>query len=162
MAALGAACSVTGLLPSSIVLSEGLKKRGNTPMTSAGLVDTWLGDYGHRGVFINAFRNHSIQDLKEAKKVHVTWMTVVPQTERTLQILWKEVVIWKRLSHPNVLPFHGVNMTLFQLALVYDRGERGNIIQYVMSHPEASRTKLVRVTITTVESRPVTNRIFVR
>ena len=70
--------------------------------------------------------------------------------------------MWKRLSHPNVLPFHGVNMTLFQLALVYDWGENGNIIQYISSHPEASRTRLVRMAIATAESRLVANRILVR
>ena len=35
-------------------------------------------------------------------------------------------------------------MTLFQLALVYDWGQRGNISQYVASHPGASRPSLVK------------------
>lgn len=49
-----------------------------------------------------------------------------------------------RLSHPNILPFRGVNMTLFELALVYDREENGNIIEYTASHPDVSRMVLVR------------------
>jgi len=53
-------------------------------------------------------------------------------------------------------------MTLFQLALVYDWGENGNIVQYVKSHPEASRTRLVRVTTATVKSGLVTNCILFR
>ena len=53
------------------------------------------------------------------------------------------MVIWKRLSHKNVLPFHGVDMTNFQLALVYDWVEFGNIIHYLNSHPGVSRTCLV-------------------
>lgn len=56
--------------------------------------------------------------------------------------------MWKKLSHPNVLPFRGVDMTLFQLALVYDWSEGGNIIQYTALHPEA-RVALVRMTIAT-------------
>ena len=76
MKALGAACSATGCLPSSVALSdEGLKICGNTPVTSTGLVDTWTGVYGHRGVSINAFRNYTAQDLKEAKKVRITRVT---------------------------------------------------------------------------------------
>ena len=34
-------------------------------------------------------------------------------------------------------------MTLFQLALVYDWGQNGNINQYIVSHPDASRPPLV-------------------
>lgn len=50
-----------------------------------------------------------------------------------------------RLSHPNILPFRGVNTTLFQLALVYDQGENGNIIEYTGSHPDVPRLALVRI-----------------
>ena len=64
--------------------------------------------------------------------------------EQNLQILWKRVPMWKKLSHENILPFRGVNMTLFQLALVYDWGQHGNISQYLTSHPSASRPALVR------------------
>lgn len=53
------------------------------------------------------------------------------------------MVIWKKLSHENVLPFHGVDMTNFQLALVYDWVEFGNINQYLNSYPGVSRTRLV-------------------
>ena len=51
---------------------------------------------------------------------------------------------WRRLSHENILPFHGVNTTLFQLALVYDWGQNGNVNQYVASRPDESRPSLVR------------------
>ena len=35
-------------------------------------------------------------------------------------------------------------MTLFQLCLVYDWGPHGNIVQYVVLQPQASRPSLVR------------------
>ena len=53
------------------------------------------------------------------------------------------MVIWKRLSHERILPFHGVDTTNFQLALVYDWADCGNIIQYLDSNPQVSRTYLV-------------------
>jgi len=53
------------------------------------------------------------------------------------------VVIWKRLSHDYVLPFYGVDRANFQLALVYDWADSGNIIQYLNSNPNVSRTRLV-------------------
>ena len=69
--------------------------------------------------------------------------------ERNLQILWKRVPTWRRLSHENIMPFRGVNMTFFQLALVYDWGQNGNINQYIVSHPGASRPSLVRKALAT-------------
>lgn len=42
-----------------------------------------------------------------------------------------------------------MDTTLFELALVYDWGERGNISQYMTSHPDASRPSLVRKALVT-------------
>ena len=53
------------------------------------------------------------------------------------------MVTWKNLSHERVLPFHGIDTTNFQLALVYEWADSGNIIQYLESHPQVSRTHLV-------------------
>ena len=66
---------------------------------------------------------------------------------------------WRKLSHENILPFHGVNMTLFQLALVYDWGQNGNITQYVASRPGVSRSSLVRTTQLPRRLRVITNPI---
>ena len=52
--------------------------------------------------------------------------------------------MWMRLTHENILPFRGLDMTLFQLALVYDWGANGNICHYITLHPHASRASLVR------------------
>lgn len=70
--------------------------------------------------------------------------------------------MWMRLSHLNVLPFHGVSMRVSKLALVYDWCENGNITQYTASHPDASRTILVCMAIVTVEDRFITNWVPVR
>jgi len=43
-------------------------------------------------------------------------------------------------------------MTLFPLALVYDWGENGTIIEYAASHPDASRMALVRVAVAAMET----------
>ena len=51
--------------------------------------------------------------------------------------------MWGKLSHENIISFRGVDMTLFQLALVYDWGQKGNIRQYLVSHPGTSRPPLV-------------------
>jgi len=89
-------------------------------------------------VAFKAFRIYPPQDLQEAKK-----------------ILWKLVPVWKRLIHENVLPFRGVDMSAFQLALVYDWGHNGNIMQYLESHPDASRAKLVTVLLCPLRDHPL-------
>ena len=140
----------------------GLEKLGNTPTTSTGLTIVWRGEYGHRRVSILAFPNYPAQSLEEAEKVRIIYpRKSTLRTGPILQILWKRVLLWKRLSHPNVLSFHGVNMTLFQLALVYDWGENGNIIEYVASHPDASRMALVNITMSPWRAKVITNGIYV-
>ena len=64
-----------------------------------------------------------------------------PLSKPTLQILWREVPAWKGLSHPGIAAFRGVDTEIFPLALVYDWGE--NVMQYMETHPEASRPTLV-------------------
>ena len=128
VAALGEISSDTGLLPNSVGLLRGLEKRGEIAVASGGTTDIWRGALGDEPVAFKAFRIYPPQDLQEAKK-----------------ILWKLVPVWKRLIHENILPFRGVDMSIFQLALVYDWGHSGNIMQYLESNPNASRSKLVTV-----------------
>ena len=128
VAALGEISSDTGLLPNSLGSLQGLEKRGEIAVASGGATDIWRGILNNKPVAFKAFRIYPPQDLQEAKK-----------------ILWKLVPIWKRLAHENILPFRGVDMSIFQLALVYDWGHDGNIMQYLESHPNVSRPKLVTV-----------------
>jgi hypothetical protein len=54
-------------LPTSAILSEGLKKRGNTAVASGGLADIWRGKYRGREVAIKAFRVY--KQSENVKKV---------------------------------------------------------------------------------------------
>ena len=129
VATLGDIYSNTSLLPNSTGSLQGLEKRGEIAVASGGTTDIWRGTWNNqRQVAFKAFRIYPRQDLHEAKK-----------------ILWKVVPIWKRLAHENVLPFHGVDTSIFQLALIYDWGQNGNITQYLESNPDASRSELVAV-----------------
>ena len=115
-------------LPNSTGSLQGLEKRGEIAISSGGTTDIWRGAWNNQQVALKAFRVYPPQELQEAKK-----------------ILWKLAPIWKRLVHENILPFHGVDTSIFQLALVYDWGHNGNITQYLGSHPDVSRPELVSV-----------------
>ena len=105
LSTLGNLCSATVLLPISAVLSTGLEKRGNIAVASGGLTDIWKGVLGDSRVAIKAFRIYPAQNLKEAKEVSITSDSRSTAHVRNVQILWKRVPIWRRLSHPSVLTF---------------------------------------------------------
>ena len=127
-ATLGDISSEILLLPPSIGSLRGLEKRGEIAVASGGTTDIWRGAWNNQRVALKAFRIYPPQDLQDAKK-----------------ILWKQAPVWKRLAHDNVLSFHGVDTSIFQLALVYDWGHDGNIMQYLESRSSVSRPELVSI-----------------
>ena len=64
--------------------------------------------------------------------------------EKSCQRLFQEIVIWRRLSHPNVLPVLGVSPKLFPLCLITEWMIDGNIMDFTANHPEVNRLRLVR------------------
>ncbi|KLO11549.1 kinase-like protein [Schizopora paradoxa] len=61
------------------------------------------------------------------------------------QECYKEVITWLRLRHPNVLPFIGINRSLFRprIALLSPWMMNGTSLMYLKNHPEASRVDLI-------------------
>ena len=61
------------------------------------------------------------------------------------QQLCREVLIWKRLSHPNVLPLLGVSVSENprHFRIVSEWMANGNVMEYIKSNPEANRLRLV-------------------
>ena len=52
--------------------------------------------------------------------------------------------MWKRLSHPNIVPFLGVTDDPAPLSMVLEWMPNGEIRDYIRKHPEADRLQLVR------------------
>jgi len=55
----------------------------------------------------------------------------------------KEVVMWKSLRHPRVLPLLGVTMIEDKFVMVSEWMENGNVNKFLRAHPDADRLKLV-------------------
>ena len=53
--------------------------------------------------------------------------------------------MWKKFDHQNITAFLGVDTGPFDLALVYDWAENGDIMQYTEKHRDASRPPLVLI-----------------
>jgi serine/threonine protein kinase len=55
----------------------------------------------------------------------------------------KEVVTWKTLRHPNIVPFLGAMMDGTQFIAVSPWMDNGSINEFTKTHPEANRFELV-------------------
>lgn len=60
-----------------------------------------------------------------------------------MQRFCKEVVVWRFLRHPNILPLVGVMMSKNLFAMVSDWMANGDINSFVEAHPEVDRLRLV-------------------
>jgi len=60
------------------------------------------------------------------------------------QCLFQEIVIWRHLSHLNILPTLGVSPKLFPLCVITEWMIDRNIMDFILKHPEVNRLHLVR------------------
>ena len=60
-----------------------------------------------------------------------------------VQTFCKEVVTWKSLCHPNLLPLLGVTMGKKVFAMVSEWMVNGNITEFIKAHRDANRFRLV-------------------
>ena len=61
------------------------------------------------------------------------------------QMFCKEVVTWKSLRHPNVLPLLGVTMNKKHFAMVSEWMVNGDINKFVKAHRDVNRFELVEL-----------------
>jgi len=117
-----------------------------TPQCYGGFADVWKGRHNGLVVAAKALRVYTTSDLDRIRKVCFPDLDVFV-TERVAsayQRFCKEVMIWKSLDHPNVLPLLGVTMTWNRFVMVSEWMENGNINSFVKAHPDTNRLKLVR------------------
>jgi serine/threonine protein kinase len=72
-------------------------------------------------------------------------MRVSTDSACPVQGFCKEVVGWKALRHPNVLPLLGATMTETRFVMVSEWMMNGNINQFVKADVNADRSGLVRI-----------------
>ncbi|KAF9643029.1 kinase-like protein [Thelephora ganbajun] len=69
------------------------------------------------------------------------WVFAQGNPQATAKIFCQEVVIWKYLEHPNILPLRGVTMNPLQL--VSNWMPNGNLSDYIQNNPDADRLGLI-------------------
>ncbi|KAJ7826973.1 kinase-like domain-containing protein, partial [Mycena olivaceomarginata] len=107
---------VSGLHPTCFPLT-GLVKVGQQ-VTARGFGDIWKGLVGGQSVSIKIMRLFRDADMKDA-----------------LQEFGHEAIIWRQLSHPNLLPFFGLYYLENRLCLVSLWMLNGHIIEFLKNAP---------------------------
>ncbi|KAF9787032.1 kinase-like domain-containing protein [Thelephora terrestris] len=64
-------------------------------------------------------------------------------SEKMSKRFWKEVITWRAVQHPNVLPLVGVVMTRDRFSMVSEWMANGNIKKFVEARQSANRYKLL-------------------
>ena len=95
---------------------------------------------------IKALRVYKEEDVQKVKKVtHPGFpIPLTPVVNHRNQVFCKEVLMWRRISHPNIVPFLGVSEAPAPLSMVSEWMPNGNVRDYVGKNPETSRLQLVR------------------
>ena len=137
-------CGWTGLLPNSHIIPEKLIQTTEYPVASGTYGDVWEGIYDDKRVAIKTLRVYQEHDVRKVKKVLTFLILLDTRADDRYQLFCKEVVMWRRISHPNVVPFLGVLETPTPLCMVSEWMPNGNVRDYVRRDPEASRLQLVR------------------
>jgi serine/threonine protein kinase len=135
-----------GRLPDSMMITEKIEVEEKI-LASGGFADVRRGTYMGHLVAVKTLRVAEKDDFLKIRKVSingnfpVTWDAVLT----TLQQFCKEAILWKTVSHPNILNFAGVqgDMEKGQFVTVSEWMEHGNIMEYIKKN-HVNRLELVR------------------
>ncbi|KAJ7093508.1 hypothetical protein C8R44DRAFT_684926 [Mycena epipterygia] len=116
---------VSGLHPRCFVLS-GLEKEGHQ-VAAGGYGDIWKGRVRGQTVSVKMMRVFRDKDIQAA-----------------LKAFGREALIWRQLSHPNLLPFFGLYHLENRLCLVSPWMENGHVLEFLKnSPPDTDRLSLI-------------------
>ena len=141
---LGKMCSQLKTLPDSIRI-ENYSDGPTVEDHGGGCATVSRGEYHGRPVAIKTLHQYLTHDPEERFCVSAEILDVVGDTfsPRALQKFRREVVAWRHLRHPNILPFIGVILEPYRLAMVSEWMDHGNINEYIKHREGINRAQLV-------------------
>lgn len=114
-------CAESECLPASFYIpSSQMQRVGEEPVGHGSFGIVYRGLYGSQDVAIKLLQKSTV-----AKG------------------LYKEAVVWKYLSHPNIVPFLGVEDRGLYLGLISEWMPRGHLHNHIQAHPDAERLPLI-------------------
>ncbi|KAF9778328.1 kinase-like domain-containing protein, partial [Thelephora terrestris] len=116
-------CGHHSVLPSSYTLIGDLARVGDEPVASGGFSDVWEG-------------------ILNGDKVCIKYLRCCAQNRQSIEkAFYKEAIIWKRLEHPNIVPF--ISVTQNPMQFVSGWMPNGTLTDYVNKNPDADRIGLL-------------------
>lgn len=105
----------------------------------------WKGQYCGQEVAVQMLRVYRQSDYERIRRVGCQQSTqpTVHTNSCISQRFCKEVVTWKALHHPNVMPLLGVTMTETQFMMASEWVDNGNINEFVKADANVNRLELV-------------------
>ena len=137
-------CSHHTLIPRSIQIPL-CYNRTEDPRYQGGFAEVWKGQHEGIEVAVKVLKVFESSDLVKIKRVGfpICQRAHVDPLVSTAQGFCKEVMSWKALCHPNTLPLLGVMMSDNQFMMVSEWMADGNITQFIKTHRDVNRFKLV-------------------
>ncbi|KZS99320.1 kinase-like protein [Sistotremastrum niveocremeum HHB9708] len=116
----------TGVLPSVPNLSQEITRSGQRAVTGGTFSDVWMGEWlGGKKVALKGLRG----------------VAVSPNAQKRFE---REIVVWSKLDHPNILPLFGIVTNMGpHIHLVSPWQDNGNALDFVKSHPDVNRLALL-------------------
>ncbi|KAF9063268.1 kinase-like domain-containing protein [Rhodocollybia butyracea] len=116
------------VLPPSLFLVN-IQREHPHPIRGGGFADIWKGKIGEQAICLKVLCTYLESDESTRKKVGSDFCN--------------EALLWRQLRHPNILPFFGVNTTLFGFCLVSPWMSNGDIVTYLKNHPDHGRRSVI-------------------
>jgi len=101
------------------------------------------GEHEGREVAVKVLRTDTTSDFDAIRGVGELFVPEQPQLKWCLQRFCREVVIWRHLRHPNILPLFGVTSSEQRFATVSEWMENGTINEFTKKYQKANRIELV-------------------
>ena len=139
-------CKARGILPASCIVQPESIRVGDFER-SGGFADVSKGEYQGRPIAIKQLRIRvgSKDEIDNVFKVGTR--TRLDRYNRlfSTQGLCREILIWKHLSHPNVLPLFGVSVSKNpqHFRIITEWMPNGDVAEYISLNPGANRLRLV-------------------
>ena len=137
-------CGSQALLPISLQIPL-CYDLSDVPLYSGGFADVWKGEHQGTNVAVRVLKVTS-GNLDKVRSVghHPKPFDRVSRVLILIaQRFCKEVMTWRSLSHPNVLPLLGVMMTSKRFAMISEWMDHGNINEFIEVYSGVNRFELV-------------------
>ncbi|KAF9646874.1 kinase-like protein [Thelephora ganbajun] len=118
-------CDRQGLLPRSVQIPLCFNQ-ADIPLYEGGFANVWKGQHQGREAAVKVLKVYETSDF-----------------EKIMRRFCKEVMAWKALCHPNVLPLLGVTMGNRRFIMVSEWMADGNINEFVKARRNANRFELL-------------------